>query len=504
MTSTLLASVVGQSPALRNQCAADNPFAFDGSGASLAPAGVIHQKSTREREQSFVRAYLDDVYLWYKEIPSVDAALPAYRQEPYANGMGAYFNALLTQALLPDGQRKDRFSILVPRSDWAVMAQADQSSGWGLLLMEAGTRAAPVLNVAYVDPGSPAAAQGVRRGDRILAMRMPNGEVVDLVTANADAISLLRRSFSQAQVPAGNALGLSLQSAHGGAVRQVRLNSAAYARQPVMESRTLPAAGGTGAVGYIAVKEFMLPTEAPMLEAMTELKAAGVSDLVVDLRYNGGGTVYQAAQLAYMTAGAARTSGKVFQRFEFNDKQQGLENSLGEPLPFLDRSTGVPGSGTTAGEVLPDLGLRRVYVLTTRESCSASESFINGLRGIGVEVVQIGATTCGKPYAQFAVENCGVVHLPVMAKGSNDQGAGDFEAGMVPTCPVPDDLTHELGDVQEAQLAAALHHRQSGTCPAGSTPAAKALPHGQSERTPTLWRHPLSSVGIVNPPARLP
>jgi hypothetical protein len=135
----------------------------------------------------------------------------------------------------------------------------------------------------------------------------------------------------------------------------------------------------------------------------------------------------------------------------------------------------VPG-----GEALPTLNLPRVVVLTGSNTCSASESIINGLIGVGVRVVQIGSTTCGKPYGFYPQDNCGTTYFSIQLKGVNDQGFGDYADGFSPAnatgtagvqtpgCAVADDLDHALGDPTEARLAAALGYLANGSCPAAS------------------------------------
>jgi hypothetical protein len=144
-------------------------------------------------------------------------------------------------------------------------------------------------------------------------------------------------------------------------------------------------------------------------------------------------------------------------------------------MPFLGTSSGVAGTGTLANTSLPNLGLNRVFVLATAGTCSASESVINGLRGVDVEVIVLGSSTCGKPYGFTARDNCGLSYFPVEFKGVNAKGFGDFADGFAPACQVADDLENPLGSDGEGMLAAALAYRTGGTCPAvARDPAALA------------------------------
>lgn len=102
---------------------------------------------------------------------------------------------------------------------------------------------------------------------------------------------------------------------------------------------------------------------------------------------------------------------------------------------------------------------------------------MNGLRGVGVEVIQIGGTTCGKPYGFYDTDNCGTTYFTIQFKGENAAGFGDYPDGFSPAntttkpgvpvtgCSVADDYTHALGDPAEGRFAAALNFRATSTCP---------------------------------------
>lgn len=499
-----IASLFPQVKLQANQCAPDNPLAFDANGNSLAPAGVVYQKASRVQEQQFIQTYMNEVYYWYKQMPAVDAAAPAYRTAPYGVGMPAYFAALKNPEKLGDGRERDRHSNLESSERFRQLMQSDASLGfgaeWGATRAGQDGAAGNSLHVLHVDEGSPAASAGLQRGDELLIARVATATGVrDMTVAaisHADLEGLHR--FLQQPGRQGDEALLRVRSRNG-QTRDVLLRAASHEKNLVPVVRTLQ--GGDGApVGYLLVKAFQTPLEGQMKAAMERLKSQGVRDLVVDLRYNSGGLVYQSAQLAWMVADTTLTKGKVFDRMLYNDKRKAWESLPSmRGTSFLDRTSGRPGSGTTAGANLPNFGLKRVYVLTSATSCSSSEAFINGLRGADVEVVQVGGTTCGKPYTFFVQQNCGVAYLPVMAKGVNAKGFGDYDEGLAPTCQVSDDLGHALGDASEGMLAAALHHRQHGSCPAGNTAAAKSLTGADAVNDLRVYRHPIETLKIVQP-----
>ena len=172
-------------------------------------------------------------------------------------------------------------------------------------------------------------------------------------------------------------------------------------------------------------------------------------------------------------------------------------------MPFVDVTVGL---SAPAGQALPTLDLPRVFVLSGSGTCSASESVINGLRGVNVEVIEIGSTTCGKPYGFYPQDNCGTTYFTIEMKGVNAQGFGDYTDGFspantagtagvaLPGCSVADDLDHDLGDAAEARLGAALAYRAGGTCPTPtglgsvgvSKPGTPAAGEGQMFKGP--WR----------------
>jgi hypothetical protein len=166
------------------------------------------------------------------------------------------------------------------------------------------------------------------------------------------------------------------------------------------------------------------------------------------------------------------SSGKVFERLVYNDK-----TPPDAPIPFRNTAYGFPSPNPApSGMALPYLGLKRVTVLTTPGTCSASEAVINGLRGIDIEVNIIGGQTCGKPYGFTPVDNCGTTYFSIEFKGANAKNFGDFPDGFAPTCTVADDFAHALGDPAENLLATALAYRNTNACPASSTARASAAP----------------------------
>jgi hypothetical protein len=327
--------------------------------------------------------------------------------------------------------------------------------------------------VAYTEPGSPAASApaNLLRGAEVLSV-----DGVDAVNDN-----------TQAGVDALNAglFPVGLNETHtfqimdpGGAQRTVTMVSTNITTTPVQNVGTIAANGGS--VGYMLFNDNLATSEGELVTAFTTLQNAGVSDLVLDIRYNGGGYLDIASEVAYMIAGPVPTAGQTFELVQFNSKYPTTDpvtHMAITPVPFHSTTQGF---STTTGLALPSLNLPRVFVLTGPDTCSASEAIINGLRGVNVQVIQVGSTTCGKPYGYYPQDNCGTTYFSIEFRGVNAMNFGDYTDGFspqnapapagvsVPGCSVADDFTHALGDPAEGRLAAALAYGGGAACPAAS------------------------------------
>lgn len=438
------------SSSVQGACVSPRP----GTSPSTGRAYPDRQGSIND-ELSFVRAYSDETYLWYREIPNL-------RSAGFSTG-AAYFEPLKSPAVTFSGLAKDKtgFHYSRPTSD-VENTNAGISYGYGITWSFIRTTPPRQLLVAVVSPGSPADLAGVKRGDSVLSV-----DGVDLVNNSTQSgVNALNAGLFPSALGAAHTLVLAPVS---GANKSVVLQSAQLTLQPVPVSGTIST--GTGKVGYIAFTTFnSFASEGAIANAVAGMKAASVNDLVLDLRYNGGGYLYIASQLSYMIAGQARTSGKTFELSKTNDKKPfGPDDTT----PFYSTGSGYAG-GVASTQALPTLNLGRVFVLTTSGSCSASEALINALRGIDVQVILIGSgATCGKPFGFYGTDNCGTTYFTIQFTGVNAKGEGDYVDGFSPTCAAADDLTHALGDPAEGQLAAALAYRTGGAC---SAPKSKVLP----------------------------
>jgi carboxyl-terminal processing protease len=438
--------------AVAQQCSPSNPYRADASSATTV--------GTLASEKRWLRSYFDQAYLWYAEVPTVDATLPAYSVDTAAGYYGSiddYFDALRTPAIVAGTtRRKDQFSFTFPTQAWNALAQTGVSAGYGIEWSVASPTPPRGIRVAYVEPGSPAAAAGLARGDRLQSV---DGVGADDGTTSGVATLNAALSASAAGVTRSFMFGRGATT-----LPTTSLTSAAITKQPVLVSRVLNVGGRS--VGYLVFNDHIATAEAQLVTAIESFRTAAVTELVLDLRYNGGGYLYIASQLAAMIAGPTPTAGRVFERLQYNDKRSAESNAAGASIGFRTTTCDLSSSlNCTSSRSLPSLGLSRVTILASGSTCSASESIVNGLRGVDIDVRLIGTATCGKPYGFTAKDNCGVSYFPIEFQGVNAKGQGDYAGGFSPNCVAADDLDRALGDPSEGQLAAALTLINTGACP---------------------------------------
>lgn len=487
-SGSLSSDPAGPSSGFAQQCAAGN---------TLAAAGL--RNSTLDTEKKWLRAYFDEAYLWRDEVPRVDPAAAAYGGSDTYAAMEAYFEALKSPQLTDSGARRDRFSFTYPTDKWKALSEKAVEAGYGIEWSLASTTPPRRIRIAYVEAGSPAANAGLMRGDELVSV---DGQAADV--ADAAGVDALNAGLFPAGL--GESHGFVFQ--RNGSLLSPRLSSASIVKNPVPQARVLTLPSGARA-GYLLFNDHNLPAEAQLIAAVNDFRAQSVSELVLDLRYNGGGYLFIASELATMIAGTTRTAGQAFESLRYNARR----SSENETTPFFSESCIAVNGRCTSAQPLPQLNLNRVYVLAQSGTCSASEAIINGLRGVGVEVLLIGGKTCGKPYGFTAKDNCGVSYFPIEFTGVNAKGFGDYSDGFepgsgptqrfVPGCSVADDFSRALGDTQEGMLAAALGHAATGQCPPAAAPQAGARAQagalGEGAAALHLQRHPARSNRLLMP-----
>ena len=367
------------------------------------------------------RDVMDAFYLWYDKMPSVD---PARFDSPEA-----YLDAVRYRPI------DSSFSWMTSREAYEAFFKSSQSAGIGIVTTVRGNE----LRVLEVFPGSAGADAGMSRGDRIVEI---NRQPVATLIANEEIDAVFDHTEE------GAALDMVFVTA-AGIRREAHILRRTYTIPPVSHTNVYVVEGKR--VGYIFFRNFVEPSIDALDKAFATLANERLDDLVLDLRYNGGGLVSVAQHLASYIGGA-RTEGQVFSEYFHNDKQVSRNHTIRfEKKP----------------EVAP---FNRLIVITTGWSASASELVINALRPF-MPVIVIGDRTYGKPVGQFVFTFCDKAFAPVTFVLRNANGEGDFFNGFAPTCSAGDDVNFQLGDPGEASLKEALVFAATGACapkPAGA------------------------------------
>lgn len=424
-----------------------------------------------DTEWRWLRSLMDEVYLWRRDVPYVDPqaddpAEGAAAQQAWT----AYADALRSPAYRPDGRRRDEYTQTVPTSLFDAFIKGEPVPGFGIEWAIESHTPPRRIRVADVQPHSEAGKQGVKRGDLLLSV---DDRLVD-VADEAETAQLAASIFPSAM---GGKHRFVFAAEPDGPSRSVTLTSGAR------RSGARWGVHGEPKVGYLLLQEHHAD-ESAGLRAMVQglLKEFGPTEWVIDLRFNQGGDLRVARDGVELFANAP--AGREFARL------QGVQPGEVETL----RHSG------QAALVSP----RRVFVLTQAATCGASEALINALRGEGLDVIQIGTTTCGRPFAARPRHNCGHTVLALDHRISNVRGFGDYGAGFepggygvngLPGCRVVDDLEHPIGDAKESLLAAALHYASTGRCPARAEGQAEPRPTSVTPRPP--WRDPLRGGAIL-------
>jgi len=394
-----------------------SPTSSDSSGASGSTS------CTTAGQCTFVRDVLQSYYYWYKELPNPD---PSSFSSPEA-----YLEAVRYRAL------DSSFSYITSKASSDAFYSESQFIGFGLSYKQTGDTE---LRLAQTFPGSPAADAGMDRGDT-------------LVSVNGKAVADLLRTGEISSIFGAEQVGVTADIAWRD--MQGRSRSATLTKRLVTiptVSQTAVLGAGSSRVAYIHFRNFVQPSVEALNAAFTEVRDAGATELVLDLRYNGGGLVSVAQHLAGLIGGDPLV-GKVFVQFTHNDKQSSRNTAY--------RFEAKPQA----------LAATRLVVIATRGSASASEAVINGLRPY-MDVKVVGDTTYGKPVGQYGFDFCEKVLYPVAFLVTNARGEADYFNGIPADCAAGDDVDHALASPEEASLAEALYVVRNGRC--SGTAAAQA------------------------------
>ncbi|MBU7581223.1 MAG: peptidase S41, partial [Porphyrobacter sp.] len=377
---------------------------------------------------------------------------------------------------------RDRFfTFATSIAEENALINSGSSAGFGIRLAYDTTNRRLFVTEAF--EGASGLAAGLDRGSEITA--------IGTTSANLQSVSSLFASGGTQAVV--NALGPSTAglarvlrfTQPDGTVLERSITKTDFALDPISDRYgALILTEGARRIGYINLRTFIISDAANQLRsAFAQLSAQGVTELIIDLRYNGGGLVAVADTFGDLM-GQGRT-GQVWSR-EVLRASKSAENST--------RLFGVPDPRFPPAPEPNAIAPTKVAVITTGSSASASELVANSLIPyVGNNLALVGANSFGKPVGQFGFDlaACDLRIRPVTFRTVNANDQGEYYTGLASvmpnTCRAGDDIFRPLGDPREASIAAALDFLAGRACTpisgtAGGGTIAGGTEQGQAER----------------------
>lgn len=432
-------------------------FLLAGTLAGCNKGNVVPQLEIPEREDTTEDMLRDSVYIYTYLLYLWQESLPMEFQTRRYPSAESLLGALKGYARNPQGDALDRFSFLDRSGTIDEEIQQGLAGSFGF---DVRYNNETDLYVKKVDPQSPAAEAGLTRGWQILDI---NGNTnLSQSSMEQDNFSFLFGALDE------QTISLRLRTPDGDEVART-LSRGSYRIQPILDSRVFDL--GSKKVGYFAFDSFVSTSDlvgnptyvrTQLNQLISQFEQVGVDELIVDLRYNGGGAVITADYLTNMLAPASIGNGLMYS-YTFNQTLQ----DAGWDAVFAPEYFNKTNS----------LDLDRIYFLVTWSTASASELLINNLRP-HMDVKLIGENaTYGKPVGYFAWDVMGVDLYAVSFQTFNSVGYGDYFDGIPVNKVAFEDLTRDFGDPEESLIAEALHYARQGTF----RPAATALQMGPAQ-----------------------
>lgn len=357
-------------------------------------------------------AYMQDVYLWYDKLPSNFNPRSYATPESEMDALRAY-------------QPLDQWSFVEKASSFNSYFSDGETSDFGFWIKYDANND---LRVRYVYAQSPAGKAGVERGWKLTTI---NGQSVKSLSDDA-----LISAFYEA-----TSTTFGFQKPDGSTVT-APLTTATYTLNTVLYNKVYEVAGKK--VGYFVFNSFTgTPSQNELKTVLSTFEAAGINEMIVDLRYNGGGDVDTQTMLANALAPSSVSRSSVMFSYLHNTKL----SAWNETIRFSKTGS---------------LNLSRIFFITSAASASASELLINNLKPY-LDVKTIGKTTHGKPVGMYGFEVMDYVIAPIAFKTVNAKNVGDYYSGIAVDADVADGLDKNWGDPLESCLASALAYIQTGS-----------------------------------------
>lgn len=419
------------------------------------PHALEEQSCSTVGQNRQILSVMRDWYLYVEWMPEVNPREPSSTQE--------MLNAL--RAAPPDEPPdEDEFTFLRDREEDQAFRERGEQVGLGFstqLFVDTDGRIVEAI-VREVFPGTPADEAGMARGNEI---RQVAEEPVE---------GLSQAEFNELLGPDESGFEVSLEVVDEDGPETLAITKETIQIDPVGELEVFDL-DDDRRVGYMLFRNFIQPASDGLDEAFAELREQDVDDLVLDMRYNGGGQLNIARQLAGMIGGS-ELEDELFVGLRHNDARatQNDNDQLFEAEPGA-------------------MDLDTLVVIGTRNTASASEMVFNSLKPFTASQVEdedgrtivlddiqlVGGNTRGKPVGSYGFDICDQRLFPVAFRTVNADEEGDFFGGFSPgDCAADDELSRALGDPEEASLAQSLAYLEEGACDAEMAPLPRAPWHG--------------------------
>lgn len=460
---------------------------------------VSPTEGTREQfTLDSIYLYAKQIYLWYDALPDYNtfnprqyatgsSVLTNYERELYAitqlktNPGTGYSYEYSGYAGTPKYSFIDDGSLTGARL--GTVSLADKGDDLGLSISIGAD-----VRIRYVNPGSSAALAGLQRGFRVTQV-------------NGIAVSTSSSSYIQSALNGSN-MSMTVVD-NNGITGTVNLTKTNYVTNPVWKDTVL--AAGSQKVGYVAYSRFSMlsSSQAPLEAAFNIFASQGVTALIIDLRYNGGGYTQTAEELINLIAPSTLKDKTMYIEY-FNDLMQNgkvpiLKQQLyldanghtvdynGHKATYADLDYSIAGNTYKFSKVGTLNTVKQVVFIVSGNTASASELVINSLKP-HLAVKLVGSQTYGKPVGFFGVKIDAYTVYMSNFYMQNAKGDGNYFQGMTPDIAASDDVTHDFGDANENCIAAALEYISGH--PSGKMGGAKV-------ETPLIHLGPPSFSGMI-------
>ncbi|MBT8445009.1 MAG: hypothetical protein KJO13_09680 [Gammaproteobacteria bacterium] len=414
-----------------------------GSGSGGGGTPRVHP-CTQQGQKLSVTTAMEDLYFWNDE-PEQDQKYLNLVTSDYADA-----DELLDFLRFRPDQLDRDFSRIVPIEEDEQFFGPGEFVGYGFsFFLE------PVLNEVTITQAfadSPAEAAGFARGVRILEI---DGRTIDEIEADEG----IGEAFGEREVGVTQTF---LLRPPGELPFVTMATKAVVTIDPVPQHKVIDAGGLK--IGYLEFRSFVSTASADLTEAFGAFAAAGVTRVIVDVRYNGGGLITVADQFASLLAGPGNV-GMVASQTRYNSANSG--------------SNGM----TTFSAQANSIDLDSIVFITTEDSASATELVINALEPY-VDVALVGAQTFGKPVGQIGRDFCDQRLRLVAFEIVNVNESGGYFDGLPVDCPADDDLSLPVGDEFEDSFSTALTRVVTGACPIAGKPGGARLQSVERQRAP--------------------